>query len=62
MYDANKTQVNTRVGDMHMDTVFVGCLLFKNINPTRMRGMGKQTAAVTYVRMKVPIIYKEVDC
>jgi hypothetical protein len=59
MYDANKTQVDTRVGDMHMDTVIVGCLLFKNINPTRMRGMEKRTAAVIYVRMKVLIIYKE---
>ncbi len=62
MYDASKTQVNTRVRDMHMKTVIVGCLLFKNINPTRMRGMEKQTAAIQYVRMKVLIIYKEDDC
>ncbi len=27
-----------------------------------MRGMEKQTAAITYVRMKVSIIYKEDDC
>jgi hypothetical protein len=47
---------------MHMDIVIVGCLLFKNINPFRMRGMEKQTAAVTYVRIKVLIIYKEDDC
>ncbi len=47
---------------MHTDIVIVGCLLFKNINPIRMRGMEKQTAAVTYVRIKVPIIYKEDDC
>ena len=46
---------------MHMDMVIVGCLLFKNINPIRMRGMEKRTAAVTYIRMKVPIIYKEDD-
>jgi hypothetical protein len=60
--DANKSQVDTRSGDMHMDMVIVGCLLFKNINPTRMRGMEKQAAAVTYIRMKVPIIWKENDC
>jgi hypothetical protein len=54
--------VDTRGGDMHMDTVIVGCLLFKNINSSRMRGMEKQTAAITYVRMKVPIVYKEDDC
>ncbi len=58
----NKTQVDTRGGDMHMDTVIVGCLLFKNINTSRMRGMEKQTAAGTYIRMKVPIIYEEDDC
>jgi hypothetical protein len=46
---------------MHMDTVIVGWLLFKNITTSRMRGMEKGTAAVTYVRMKVPIIYKEDD-
>ena len=62
MYNANKTQANTRGGDMHMDTVIVGCLLFKNINPSRMRDMEKQTAAITYIRMKVPIIYEEDDC
>jgi hypothetical protein len=50
MYNAKKTQVNTRSEDMHMDMVIVGCLLFKNIDPTKM------------VRMKVPIIYKEDDC
>ncbi len=42
---------------MHMDIVIVGCLLFKNINPIRMRGIEKRTAAVTYIRIKVPIIY-----
>jgi hypothetical protein len=47
MYDANKPQVNTRGGDMHIDTVIVGCLLFKNINTSRTRGMEKQIAAVT---------------
>ncbi len=47
---------------MHIGTVIVGCLVFKNINPTRMRGMEKQTSAVTYARMKVQIIYKEDDC
>jgi hypothetical protein len=49
---------------MHMNTVIVGWLLFKNITTSRMRGMEKGTAAVTvtYVRMKVPIIYKEDDC
>jgi hypothetical protein len=41
--------------------VIVGCLLFKNINPIKMRGMEKQTAAATYIRMIVPIIYKEDD-
>jgi hypothetical protein len=56
MNNANKAQVNTRGGDMHMDTVIVGCLLFKNINTGRMLDMEKQIAAVTYVRMKVPII------
>ncbi len=40
-----------------MDTVINGCLLFKNINTSRIRGMEKQIAAVTYVRMKVPIRY-----
>jgi hypothetical protein len=47
---------------MHMNMVIVGCLLFKNINPIRMRGMEKQTAAITYIRMKALIIYKEDDC
>ncbi len=48
---------------MHMDMVIAWCLLFKNINPiSRMRGMEKQTAAISYVRMKVTIIYKEDDC
>jgi hypothetical protein len=47
---------------MHMDMVIVGCLLFQNINPTRTRGMEKQTAAVTFVGMKVLIICKEDDC
>jgi hypothetical protein len=61
MYDAKKTQVDTRGGDMHMDMVIVGCLLFKNINPTRMRGMEKQTAAVTYVKIKIPF-FMEDDC
>jgi hypothetical protein len=42
---------------MHMDPVIVGCLLFKNINTSRMRGMEKWIAVVTYVRMKVPIRY-----
>jgi hypothetical protein len=41
---------------MHMDTVIVGCLLFKNINTGRMVGVEKKIAAVKYVRMKVPII------
>jgi hypothetical protein len=27
-----------------------------------MRGMEKITAAITYIRLKVPIIYKEDDC
>jgi hypothetical protein len=62
MFDANESHIDTRSGDMHMGMVIVGCLLFKNINPTRMRGMEKLTAAVTYVRMKVPIICKEDDC
>ncbi len=44
-----------------MDTVIVGGLLFKNITTSGMRGMEKGTAAVTYVRMKVPIIYKKDD-
>jgi hypothetical protein len=55
-------QVDTRGGDMHMDTVILGWLLFKNITTSRMRGMEKGKAAVTYARMKVPIIYKEDDC
>jgi hypothetical protein len=29
---------------------------------SKMRGVEKQTAAITYFRMKVPIIYKEDDC
>jgi hypothetical protein len=62
MYDANKTQVNTRGGDTHRDTLIVGYLLFKNITTSRMRGMEKGTAAVTYVRMKIPIIHMEDDC
>jgi hypothetical protein len=62
MYDANKTQVNTRSGDMHIAAAIFGCFLFKNITTSRMRGMVKGTAAVTYARMKVPIIYKEDDC
>ncbi len=45
-----------------MDTVILGWLLFKNITTSRMRGMEKGKAAVTYARMKVPIIYKEDDC
>ncbi len=57
MYNANKSHVDTKSGDMHMDMVIVGCLLFKNINPTRMRGVEKRTAVVTYVIMKVLIIY-----
>jgi hypothetical protein len=47
---------------MHMDTVIVGWLLFKNITTSSMRGMEKGTAAITYVRMKVLIIYKEDYC
>jgi hypothetical protein len=46
---------------MHMDTVIVGWLLFKNITTSRIRGMEKETAAVIEVRMKVRIIYKEDD-
>jgi hypothetical protein len=47
---------------MHMDTVIVGCLLFKNINTSRIRGMEKGTAAITYVRMKVSITYNGDVC
>jgi hypothetical protein len=61
MYNVDKTQVDTRGGDMHMGTVIAGCLLFKNINTSRIRGIEKQTDAVTYIRMKVLIIYKEDD-
>jgi hypothetical protein len=42
---------------MHIDTVIFGWLLFKNITTSRMRGMEKVTAAITYIRMRVPIIY-----
>jgi hypothetical protein len=59
MYDANKSQVDTRSGDMHMDMMIVKCLLFKNINPTRMWGMKKQTAAITYVRMKFQLFIRK---
>ncbi len=41
---------------MHMVTVIVGWLLFKNITNSRIRGMEKGTAAVTYIRMKGPIL------
>ena len=42
-----------------MNMVIVGCLLFKNINPIRMRGMEKQTAAITYVRMKFQLFIRK---
>jgi hypothetical protein len=44
---------------MHMDMVIVGCLLLKNINPTRMKGMEKQTSAVTYFRMKFQLFVRK---
>ncbi len=42
-----------------MDTVIVGCLLFKNINTGRMLGMEKRIAAVTYIRMKFRLFRKK---
>ncbi len=44
---------------MHIDTVIVGWLLFKNITTSRMRGMEKGTAVVTYVRMNVQIFVRK---
>jgi hypothetical protein len=46
---------------MHMGTAIAGWLSFNNITTSRMRGLEKGTAAIMYIRMKDPIIYKEDD-